>query len=585
MSKFFSVILISLFITVFSNCGASGPDKIGDSVASEDSIQMTTDQLSGSIQSAIASNFTEEDDDPEVETASLDPSGLFLTIGSAATSPIIQKLVSSFTELSFVDLATLATYITANYMGNTAAFWADVHGVLINLEGLPLDLSAISSLITTAFAQNTPVVFENRAMLEDFLASWGQNTASQYTEHLASLLGLGVDAQVVMAVPELLTESNLVKIYTLGINLLSELGDDDDGDNDGEEGTPIEGDSIDDENSGVSINTSSTVEQGGYPANSPSSVYYKSYEVSPWKKTYWKPDSSERQDFRNSIYYKIQLTWDEKNSKKYLRVFTLNKGGFRVPDTMLENRMDARGYFMYQAKISIYPVNSNDKYSWPSWLQTCDTHECIAPLTHAYRYTDYPDRLYSTIYYRNASGSGEGLQRIVENEIAGFTVYTYSKPHYWLYQEKQACNADLRMMNEPDPAKYFYDSNDLKDARKVCSKKHMEFSNNGMQKNFHTTDAPNKWENWKVDIGGNADWFKDSINKRPHMPVFRARVGFTPLVMLTMWVDDTINYKKRFILKSYQYAKMVYRSFGIKTKTHSNKKYRHFTVDLSKVGN
>ncbi len=586
---------------LFAACGESseGTDPYAAPEASEDRQVLTSEELSTEIQNAISAAFIEDEDDvdPEDEDAddredvnsrlnplrrtnlSLDSLQPFIVIGSEL-SPVFGELGDLFSTVVIEDLTQ---YVLENFAGNMAAFrsfLALANGVLINTNALPQDLTSVVALLEEAFGQGIPAFFENDAVLDDFNAAWGQSTASQYAEEMASMLGIGVNSQVTMAIPDLTSEDpDAVTLFTLGVDGISEV-DNPEEDEAEEEGTLLEGD---EESSRLSMpnvrGLYSEVFRGGYPEESLPSHVYRSYTIKPWKKTYWKPDQDEWQDFRNNVHFKIQLTWDSATEKKYLRIFTLNKGGFDVPDRMLEDDVDARGYFMHEARLSIYPVNSSNEYSRPSWLNMCTSTDdnCLDPTTFIYTLNhaeDFNTTQVTRIYYSDDGELSQELERRTHQNLPGFGVYAYVNPPRWVFQERYACNADLRFHDT-----YLHLRNNDK-STVMCSREH-QFELGGERKWFENTDDGTINEPWDVEIPG---WFDDSVNERPHMPVYLARNGFTPLVQTVMWVDEDVTSKQRFIMRHRQYAKMAYRLFGKHYNHGRSKKYRNFTVDFSKVG-
>ncbi len=264
----------------------------------------------------------------------------------------------------------------------------NARGIVVNLDQLTTTNASGNPLITAALTQAIPLVFENPGAFKDF-QNGQTNNALAAAEIMAAAIGLGVESQLAVAVPD--TDSKTLRIITLGADGLTRATNEtlawrDGTPADAQIATPsipapetsetyqalsvtpamagpaetLRADTFNgtewvDDNKDPYYSLVST----GRPAEGElSASNFRAWRLEPWESPTWKPNSSSAKKFRNNISYEIQIYRSDSQAETTMRVFTL--GGFEiVGDDMEHDSSQKRGYFQYHLEVRMEPVDNN----------------------------------------------------------------------------------------------------------------------------------------------------------------------------------------------------------------------------------
>jgi hypothetical protein len=257
----------------------------------------------------------------------------------------------------------------------------DAKGILVNLKDLSLVSLKANPVFKAVLSAKVPIIFENQSALVDFNNNWTTNEAAQEAEKMAAAVGLGVEGQISILLPtDIDGEFEIALIGATGKNLLENLSKTLEASDMAEDGSdfetpqPVEPtESAPDKILASRTDENSFLTMDGYSNGAFSSYYYRGYKVGEWKKSYWKPDKNQNQRFRNNVRFYVQLTYDEGQNKKWLRIFTV--GAFEMLDEPLIDINNQRGYFQFYNKVMMKPVNSSGEVISPTGL----TRETYVP--------------------------------------------------------------------------------------------------------------------------------------------------------------------------------------------------------------
>ncbi len=528
-------------------------------------------------------------DNPDIPVDPPDLTGQLIAL--AGSAPTLGNLLNQFGSMSVADLIALGLdqAVLASVVETAAGIALDANILT------PEMLANLQPIIDAAIDSDTPVVFENPAFVEDFLAGIDSGDASVAgVASIASALGVGVGAQLCVVLPDSLDPcgsqiitlgaSDVESIISLAEEAIEEIGEPDPPDTTAAKPAAT---------GKIAVQSYTDVISDGYMPDdmrNTNPVQYRSYRIKPWESTRWKPDSDLNQWFRNDIDFYVQLVSNIEGTEKIVRVFTPNSGGFTCDAPRVHERLD-RGYYQGATYIRIETIYDNSiGEKTCDWLTNTnwDTNPGSTTIMGPGSYGGANLNLWTTRTDISDSGNHE-IEYYTKNGFineSNFTrevKFTHMDCHInrWRWNGQRASwrQAINRAYRPVDPKGTWVTS-------------------------IYDLQTPTTYvygqNSYGADLGLDSrvvdNWTDDWFEERPfqsdmiYIPTDLGQDGWRMHVGLVLKNTTRLNSQQRFRFKTTQYAMRTYRTWSItkgsETKCRSRKKvkWRTFMVDFSKVG-